>query len=278
MNLLKPHNLEDQIIKLLIEGEAKTSSLLEKIRITRLQTTKQGFYAALRKLKRDDVLLTYKGKASLSRAWLQEMASLLEKASAAYKTKQALSDVLGLEDKENLTYAFSNIKNLDIFWGYAQNIIMHNTPNSEPIYAYDPHYWLYVARIDSEKKLLKEITNNGRQFLMTVGNSYPLDKAIKTDFNSNYLQYNFNKLFEGENYYCTVIDDYVTEVWLDSSTCSDIHELYMTEQELKPITTEALKLFLDRRGKNKIKISRNRTRATKLKKKMGKDFYVIRQK
>lgn len=274
MNIIKPEKLEDLILHNLIQGEMVTTNLLSKIRLNGKNTTKQGFYAALRKLKKEEVILVYKGTVSLNTVWIKKMQDVFEKISQTYTINQKSFDVLSLEDKESTSYSFSTIKNLDIFWGHAQNILIHNTSPQQPIYAYDPHYWFYLARRDTEKELLKEIEQNKRQFLMTVGGTTALDKIIKTDFDSDYLQYNYNKLFDRSNYYITIIGDYITEVFLDQDISNRIDSIYNQNTDVHG-ATNLLKTFLEARVKNKIKISKNRLRAEKLKTRMGRDFYII---
>jgi hypothetical protein len=276
MNLIQPQRLEDYIIKFLTGGEQTTASLLSNIRSKRKNTTKQGFYAALRKLKSDEIILVYKSIASLNTVWIKKMRDLFEVIGKTYTVDQKSFDVLGLENKESISYTFSNTKSLDIFWGHAQNIIVHNTSKDQPIYAYDPHYWFYIARKETETELLKEIAQKGRQFLMTVGGSTKLDKIIQKDFVGDLLQYSHKKIFEDDNYYVTVIGDYITEVFLDEKMGKKIDEIYRNKKISEQDSILTLKGFLDEKVRNKIKISKNKTRADKLKTKMGKDFYIIR--
>lgn len=275
MNIIKPKRVEDLIIQQLIRGELFTTDLLLKIRNIRKNTTKQGFYAALRKLKHEEIVLIYKGTVSLNTIWIKKMRETFEDISKTYTTNQKSFDVLGLEDKESISYSFSNIKSLDIFWGHSQNILIHNTSHLQPIYSYDPHYWFYLARRESEKELLSEIVKHKRQFLMSVGGTSHLDKVIKNDFNSDYLQYNYKRIFNKENYYVTIIGEYITEVFLDEEISKKIDSLYNNStNDEKSITI--LKSFLEAKAKNRIKISRNALKSRKLKAKMGKEFYIIR--
>lgn len=277
MNILKPKNIEEQIISLLVGGEKSTTSLLELMR-TKVKITKQGFYASLRKLRANETVVVYKGKVSLNTTWIGKMRDLVEMMSRTYTTEPYSSDFLNLNDKESISYSFTSIKSLDSFWGHVQNILIHNTNKNEPIYCYDPHYWLYLVRRDTEKVLLKEIVSIKRQFLMSNGAKNKLDRLIKTDFNSNYLQYNYKRLFEKENYYITVIGDYITEVYIDEKVAKDIDAIYKNEGLDTKTAIELLVEFLHSRTRNRIKISKNAKRASKLRKMIGKDFFVMRRK
>lgn len=278
MNILKPKKIEDLVTASLIHGEQMASELLGRIQSTGKNITKQGFYAALRKLKTEETILIYKGRVSLNTVWIKKMRDMFEIIDRAYTMGTKSFDVLGLENKESITYSFSTIRNLDIFWGHSQNILIHNTDEQEPVYAYDPHYWFYIARKDTERELLRELERNKRQFLMTVSSTLPLDKTIKTDFNTDYLQYNYENMFDKNNYYVTVIGDYITEVFLDETTAQKIEGIYESATGITESVTHNLKSLLELKVKSKIKISRNQARAEKLKKKMGKDFYVLNKR
>ncbi len=276
MNILKPNNIEDLIINLLINGRRTTISLLEQIQAQE-KITKQGFYSSLRKLRTKETVVVYKGNVSLNTTWIMKMRDLVETISRTYTTEPHSSEFLNLNNKESISYSFTSIKNLDSFWGHMQNILVHNTNKNEPIYCYDPHYWLYLVRRETEKELLKEIVTIKKQFLMSVGARNKLDRLIKPDFNSNYLQYNYKRLFEKENYYITVIGDYITEVYLDEKVATSIDLIYKNENLSQKEAIEMLSEFLQIKARNRIKISRNTNRATKLKKILGKDFFVMKR-
>lgn len=275
MDIVTPKKIEDIIISKLIRGEQRSTSLLDDIRKTRKNTTKQGFYAILRKLRKNEIVLVYKGIVSLNTVWIRKLRGIFELADKKYLSGQESFDALKLENGESLSYTFKNLNNLDIFWGHSQNIFLHNSPITEPVYCYDPHYWLYLARNKTEIELLNEITKNKRQFLMNIGNSYFLDKVIKKNFNSDYLQCNYKKIFTKNNYYITVIGDYITEVYLDKRTSDIIHGFYSKTTELSDRTIGFLKELLDKKIQSRIKITRNTKKSCILKKRLGKDFYIL---
>ena len=275
MNLLKRTNIESIIVYLLQSGEKKTTDLLAETRTLRRHTTKQGFYAAVRKMKREEVVVIYKKKVALHTTWIKEMQEAVEHLSQNYMHESNSFDALSLADGEHASYSFSNLNHLDIFWGHSQNILSRKSP-TEPIYAYDPHYWFYIARQESEKKLLKSLVKHKQQFLIAVGGKTPLDKHVKTEFNNKYVQCNLENIFTRPNYYITIIGEYITEVFLDQSVSKKIDHLYQKHTVLSPELISELKTLLSIKSKNRIKITRNKSKANILKKKMGANFYVIR--
>ncbi len=277
MYFLKPEKLDESIIHILLKGETSTPLLLQSVREMGKQTTKQGFYAALRKLKKEDIVITYKKKASLNTTWLKDMQEKFTITQASYTSGNTASDFLSLEDKESVTYNFSTIKNMDTFWGHTWNILTSTIPNTEPLYIYDPHYWFYIARQQLERKFQKEITENKRQYLMTVAGKTALDKIIKKDFNNSYLQYNLGEIFTNKNYYVTIIGDYIAEAYLDPKVSEKIRAIFEQNTAITPQVVSQLQEILEMKVKSKIKISRNKARSDKLKRKLSKNFYIMRE-
>lgn len=66
MSLVKPKNIEENLLFLLKRGPQKCLVLVTKIKEIRPQTTKQAVYAALRALNVDQSIVIAKGIASLN--------------------------------------------------------------------------------------------------------------------------------------------------------------------------------------------------------------------
>lgn len=273
MNLLHPSTLEERIITLLTEKPYTTTELFRSIQ-TQQPCTKQGFYKALRNLGREEIILLYKKNVSLDTVWLRKMQDLFSRIYTIHSDEMSF-DILNLEDNENVSYVFTTIRNLDTFWGHLQNILLRKTDSHDPVFSYDPHYWFYIVRKEREKELLREIVERKRQFLMTVADTYPLDKLVKNDFNNDYLQYNYKKIFSKQNYYITTTGEYIIEVILDSRICDKIDQIYKKAQIIDVDLITSLNSLLTMKSNNKMKISRNKRKALTLQKRMRKDFYII---
>lgn len=274
MNLARPNTLEESIISALAEGEISTTELREKVSGSRKHLTKQGFYASLRKLRAEEVVVVYKSHAALNTAWIKDMERQISKMSASYISTAGSSDILALADKESISFVFTNTRHLDTFWGHIQSQIVARTPISEPIYSYDPHYWFYIARRETEARLVNDIVASGRQFLMTVGGMQPLDKKIQSDFDSDERQYHLEALFPRKEYYVTVIDDYITEVTIDPRLAAQIEDIYARTEHLDELVERNFARLLVIKAHHRIKIQRNKRKAAELKRKLGKNFYI----
>lgn len=266
--LPRPETLEETIVVLLKDGGRSSESLLADIR-RKKPVTKQGFYAALRKLRRQEVALLHKRTITLNTSWVLAMQDLTSAMGDAYEAGG--SDIASLSEGESISYTFKSTHQLDVFWGHTQNLLLKSTPTPEPVYAYDPHYWFFIARPETETALLSNITREGRQFLMTVGGKTSLDISLRKHFKSDLLQYSIRPLFSAKEYYVTVIGDFITEVYLDKAVAKRVEEIY-SSNEADPV--EKLKELLSVPGRSRMRISRSARRAPTLRAKLGKDFYL----
>ncbi len=274
MSIINPHSLDEIIVNCLKEGEKESPSLLYEVQTIRAHITKQGFYAALRKLKKEEVVSVRKKMVALNTSWIRDLQKLTDTMNNSYLGENSSFDLLSLKDKESASFVFSTTVALDVFWGHSQNIFFYNTSKDTPIYCYDPHYWIYLARKESEQKLLEDIAKKQRQFLIVVGCDTQLDRIIKKDFDDDFIQYHVQKLYEKDNYYFTVIGEYITEIFMNEQTTKRIDELYAHYKTITPeLLTEFQKLLTDKR-KHRIKISRNKVKAEIMKKKLRKYFYI----
>ncbi len=273
MSLLKPIDIEERILYRLRGGERRTTTLLAAIAEEK-KVTKQGFYAALRKLEAEESITIYKKNVALNVAWVKELASVAEQVQEVYLPKREETGVLALGEKESVSYIFSNTRHLDTFWGHSQSLIINQTPVTEPVYTYDPHYFFYLARAETEKKLVADIAKSGRQFLMTVGGTDPLDKVIQKDFDSDLRQYHMEEIFPERNRYVVVIGDYITEAHLDPVVARDVDVLYREHETFDEVVRSEFDRLLLIKARHKIKITRNARKARALKVKMGKNFFI----
>jgi len=278
MNILKPQSIEEYIISFLQKEPRSGPELLSAIQKYRPGTTKQALYAALRKLRTAEIVITHKMRISLSSIWVTKMAEFFTLAKHFYtKTTTTDEGFLNLEDGDRVTYSFKNPNVTDIFWGHAFDILCEITPLSEPVYIYDPHEWFMLAR-ETEIPLFKRISVTGKQILVLAGGTTFLDKMIIKEFDGTFAQYHPTNepLFDKRNYYLNILDDFIIEAHLDEATAKKIDDFYNTATVWNPETEVQLKKIIANEGKNKLTISRNRKRADKLKK-MFKSYFYIKQ-
>lgn len=273
MSFLTPNILSEEIILELKNGGQTGPDLLKRINEFGEEYTKQAMYSALRQLIADEAVVRARGVYTLSTSWIRDLQAFVQEAGHQYSIASIGSEVLFLKDKESVTYVFNNTQTLDAFWGHIQNLLVAHTPQKEPVCAFDPHYWFLIARSSTEAKLLKGFVKNKRQFLMLVPSSTSLDRSIKSEFDGEYTQYAVAPLFKKQNYYVTAIQDYVIEVTLDIKLAAAVERVYQARISRKEAASELEKL-LTVRAKNRIKVSRNRIKAERIKKSFKKYFYI----
>jgi hypothetical protein len=275
MSLLKPESLDERIIHLLQNGSLSTANLLAQLGGEGKKLSKQGFYKALRQLKADDVVVVTKGAASLNTTWIQQVSDLLSRASAAYSTGTS-SGILSLADKESVSYHFGTLQQLDNYWGHLQDIVVKATPASEPLFTYDPHYWFYLARPEIEKAHIALANSLGKQFLMTVAGTTPLDKVVLLDFNNEMRQYHMERVLEKPGYYVVIVGDYVFEASFEEAVERHIEHIYTQHTAPTPEALREIEQIPHLKTRTKLKVSRNHTRAQTLKRKLSKNFIIKR--
>jgi hypothetical protein len=281
MMIYEPKTLEEHILNALQKGSFGTIELQEKIRKVRPSTTKQGFYQALRKLKKDEVVIVYAKRVSLSHIWINKMAEYFRIAESMYtSTSTPSEDFLKLADGDKISYTFKNSDLTDQFWGHAFGILNNATTEHEPLYMYDPHEWFFLARHASERVLFDEVLDRGKDIYMIVGGKTPLDKYTSKEFDNKKSFYYMTeeKLFPRNNYYVNIFGDFLIEAWLDQKTQHAIDEFYKTTSEWSPAVEVALKEIIKTRGKNKLTISHNKHKADKIKRIFRKYFFIKKSK
>lgn len=276
MDFITPKTISELIIHSLRKGPIATPDLLAAVRKKR-EVTKQGFYAALRELKEKEVVLLYRHTVSLNTAWIGRMQETVSSIAHAYLSPSYLPDILSLQEKESISFTFSNSRTLDSFWGHAQSLLLRHTPATEAIYSYDPHYWFYLARKKTEEKLIQDIERSGRQFFMMVGGDTELDRLVHRRFSGDKLQYHRKKIFTDPSYYVSAIGDYLIEVTLDSQISSRVEEIYKSKTPFQTGVESSLFPLLELKSRNKIRIVRNKSRAQALKKKFAPYFFISRR-
>ena len=168
MSLIKPQKVEELIVKRLKNGPVLTLDLVQKIKQDRPNTTKQAVYAAVRKMKAEEMILTVKGASSLNMTWINEMITYLDLAKRHYVNKGSQGSILDMEDGERIKYYFTDSHRGDIFWTHAYFLLLENLASDEPVFLYNPHEWFLLAREENERSVIRSTVSAGHLFLLTA--------------------------------------------------------------------------------------------------------------
>lgn len=275
-----PKNLEERILGHLQKGSCRVSDLIEDIKKYRPKTTKQGVYASLRALRKNETVVLHGGFVSLNTVWLDKMSDYFSAALHIYTSPSTKADaVLSLQDGDSVQYYFQDPVVTDAFWSHIFYLLTTTISKSESVFLYNPHEWFLLARTENEKSLMDHVIDQSRLYLMTVGNKFPLDRYVSKYFDGTKAQYFMadKRLFPKENYYLNIIGDFLIEVWLDPIITKKLDEFYKQAKQLTQEGKKALQKIVTLRGRSKLKISRNSKKAARLKKMLGGAFYLSKK-
>ena len=280
MSLIKPQKVEELIVKRLKNGPVLTLDLVQKIKQDRPNTTKQAVYAAVRKMKAEEMILTVKGASSLNMTWINEMITYLDLAKRHYVNKGSQGSILDMEDGERIKYYFTDSHRGDIFWTHAYFLLLENLASDEPVFLYNPHEWFLLAREENERSVIRSTVSAGHLFLLTACGETFLDKHIRKQFDGTDSQYNLLRqpLFPDTNYYLNIFGDYLIEVWLDKKVAADIESLYRSTGAWSESVSGTFRNILELNGRLRMVISRNHAKAERLKKMFRKGFAIPKRK
>lgn len=273
----KEKSLENLICARLQEGAIDTASLIREIREQRSGTTKQGVYAALRQLRREEIVVLHNKKASFNLRWLKQAEQFFATAEQHYiESDFGRDNFLNLKDGERISYFYSSPTETDKFWGHALVTLGESSVASdEPAYLYNPHEWFLVARRESERECFDIITKK-RRLLLTASEKTPLDRAVAGEFDGDRGQYHMldTPLFAKNNYYFNIVGDFIIEVWIDPAIATQIESLYRKTEGLDDDAAKELTKIVTDKGRSRLTISCNAKKAERLKKMLRKNFYI----
>ena len=264
----KDQKIEDLIINTLSNGPLETKELIVDIKEKRPQTTKQAVYKSLRNLKKNEIIVKTKDEVALSSVWLKKLLAFIENTARHYKTnKNPGSDFLSLKNGEKIVYWFKNFEATDLFWAHAFDVLTDTTNNNQPIFIYNPHEWFLLARPESEVFLFESLRKNNRKLFLIAGNQDMLDIEAKKYFDNTITNYyaSAEKLFDQDNYYVNIFNDYLIEVWLDPKISNLIDKFYKKTTSFNEAAKNELLKIIRTKGRNKLVIYRNERKAKKIK-------------
>ncbi|MCB9809167.1 hypothetical protein H6776_02085 [Candidatus Nomurabacteria bacterium] len=276
MYKLTQNSLEDRIIQYVHKQPFIIVDLIEHLQQDRPGTTKQAVYAAIRKLKAEEVVVVYKKQISLNKAWVQKMSEFFSIAKHNYLEGNILdSSFLNFVDGDKVSYRFQSPYITDQYWAHVFSVLTDSIPNEIPVMIYDPHQWFMAARKESELPLTQEFKKQKRLICTTVGHDTSIDKSIKKLYDGEYAKYTIDTSAKFKNnHYINIFNDFIIDVYLDLDVSKQIDNFYRTYNNLNKESIAELKAIVSQKRKNRFVISRNAKRAYKLRKQLAKNFFI----
>ncbi|MBI2410501.1 MAG: hypothetical protein HYV32_01210 [Candidatus Kerfeldbacteria bacterium] len=275
MKLHSKQRIEDLIIVYLQQGPILILDMIKVVQSTRPQTTKQAVYAALRNLKKSEMVVIHNGAASLNIRWLKEMNRFFSIAEHQYThSEQGTGHFLDLQDGEKIQYYFQSPASTDVFWTHVLFVLLETFPATDPLYLYNPHWWFMIARYNSEQALIDHARRTHHPFFMTVGAHTPLDRAMAKFADGTHVQYYMRPtpVFP-QQYYMNMIGNFIIEVRIDKYIAQRVDAFYRTTKQLNTQCAIDLRHIVESAGRSKLIISHNSKKAARLQRMFKKAFH-----
>lgn len=262
---------------ILIETLAKNPyilgpDLVNLINQHRPSTTKQAVYTALKSLLASETVAKIGSKYFLSRLWLHKVNQLFKIQKEKEIAKDAIFD---LEENESISYHFPSLLICDTYWAHIFNLLIEWIPADSPVFVWNPHEIFTIGRHQIEKFTFEEFQEKNKfGFFITRGTT-ALDMEIKKTWNSDRISISTNnKINFANNYYLNIFKDFIIEVFIDKRIMKEIEEFYKNNSKINAENMKTFEALFSKKYSVRMKISRKKKKASLLRKKLSKDFYI----
>ncbi|MEK7601092.1 MAG: hypothetical protein AAB480_00980 [Patescibacteria group bacterium] len=263
----RTERIDDVIVGKLAERPAQTAAeLFVRVRphIGDVPTP-QGWYKALRRLIAQEVLIKTGKLYSLNTRWLLSIIRLAEQAEQTHLTHPPLPTIRLPRGRERVTYRFKNLLEMDTFWGHLLVYIAARAKKPRVLYAYNPHFWFYLAHEQAEKEYNKGMRDLGVKTIMLIGSKSFLDR-----WNANFFDNSIRAwlhpvpLFKDSRVAYNLLGEYFMEIKISPESAKSVDTLFAGAKSLNDVSPLALLHMLHSRQSCSITISRGATKSRQL--------------
>lgn len=267
MNLLPLTILDNRLVKILLtKGEQRIEEIRECLLAEGEKTTLQGVYKSVRRLLDNGIILKHHATISINNEWAENLLELLEQAMRPLK----------LASGESQSYSFKLLSSLDAQWKHIMAPLEKSFADY-PVFLYNPYdIWHELPdRRDSEIAYYRQFAKDKRYCFCLLGKQNIHNSAFKQSFQDDFLQISVgNELFSDRDH-IAVISDYVITTKLPPALVKAINAIYEScAQEFLP---EKISALFSKSTAIKLKIERNRKKASLIRQKIAKDFYLPKE-
>ncbi len=265
--------IDDLIVRALATRPAQTASeLLQQIE-TRLKNkpTTQGWYKALRRLLAQEVLIKDGQTYSLNTRWVLSVIRWAEQAEKTHLISPPFEPVRLPKGKQRITFHFKSLVAMDTFWGHLLVYIASQAKRPPTLWAYNHHFWFYLAHEQSEVEYNKGMREYGVKTRMLIGSDGFLDRWSTGFFDSTFKFWLHPvPLYKDETAIYNYLDGYFMEVKIATSAAKAIDQLFKETKNLDQISPLTLIRIFHSNAPCTLTISRAKTRGEALKSKVEK--------
>lgn len=270
-------NIRNSIIDLLSDGSKKATNVISEIKAIKPGTTKQGVYRVFKDLIKEEIIIKYSKKVMLNQIWVNQLNEFVNKVDKNYLEnyrQKPKNELERLAEGDRIIYLFKNLDSFDTFWNHIFSMIVKKTNRVSPLYLYNPHEWTALAREKSEKYMYGWIGKNKPKTFYAIGGNTELDRMMRKNYSSESIEFSTGKRLGFENnYYVAVLENYLIETFLDKNISEEIEKIYGEEKNEENGSRKIKEIFKER-TKFKIIVSLNQEKASKIKKKFEKIFFI----
>ena len=257
-------NLEDRIIRLLLEKAQTVKSLRKSLG----SVTIQGIYRILRNLLTEEIVIKQSNEYSLNEDWRRNIASHFSQ----------VPDPVTLSEGDSIRMNFNSLLTLALQW---KNIAfpLQDIHAPFPVFDYNPHYiWAYLGerRKESETYYYEWFEKHNVSFFLALGGKTICDIETMNDM-GNYSDNIVAGVPLFPNNICKIaIADYVITTRISTKFANEIEQIYKKSTTLKELKQS---LFTLAHAKNSMSIivERSKNKTKKLRKKISKSFNVPKE-
>lgn len=275
-NPLFTSEIDEIIVKLLGDALYKTTDLLEVVQKP-YPVSKQGFYDALRRLKKAQIILINKKIVSLNRLWIESLVNFTRGVAQTYEeTYQLESKYLNLQPSERVSYSFKSIEEADIFWNHAILLLIKNLDKQIPVTIYNPHQWFIIARYEAESLVWRTLAQEGALVLFLIGGETELDKKTVTTINklhSHAIASLGEKELLKKTCYINIFGNIIVEMKIPLEIADKIEAWFQTGRDDR-LRIQELQKIIQSTARIKFIFSNNPKRAQKLRRQIEKHFHI----
>ncbi len=273
---------ENQTIKELLIQELSYSphltleEIIEKISPKLKQTiTLQGWYKALKTLIAQGVIIKEKKRYVLNTSWVVDALRWSHQLKNSYIDKEKERVItLPKKEKEKVTFKFPDLLAMNSFWAHLLVFIGSQKPKDPMIYAYNPHFWFYLAQSTIEKQYNRGLENFGVKVFMIIGSNSFLDKWNAQFFNKTSIDYYFSQkpFYSDGTKYINYFDEYLIEIKLKKEMAKKIDHLFKNTGSLADISLLGLISLFQEKSPCTVTVSKNKIKGQTFKKKIKRYF------
>ena len=265
-------NLEQSILRRVMEKPQTVSSLLS-LYTAKKGVSRAGFYKALSRLKRNEVVLVKDQAVTVNRIWLARGYQFFERYMGKARPSYFGDQVARLGEDESLAYSFRSLAELDIFLlNLMYDLISLGT--GEDVLIEERHEFFFALEDERTKRIVEEIARIGGRLYLLAESDSALDRAIAKQLPKQVHHFvTGTERRDTQGKIVHTVGDITIELRLDRQFAKDIGTLYAREQDLNSAKS-SLKRLLGKKQRHTVRIYKDPARARAMRSRFKK-FFVL---